>query len=157
MLTCTTVPILAYHGTAPDAPLVGVHDPVSRRLLEVLWTSTNYWLAAQFQDGEVRKLAITLKTPLILSEEERAQRWYGKSHAYIVDQIAADVRRGVAPHDGIIFPETVDGMEVGDVVVVLPRISETGEPCLEHAVTTLGWRRYDEAQNDWVSSPGFDA
>lgn len=97
-----------------------------------------------------------LNAPLILGKEERDQRWYGKIHAYIVDQIAADVRAGRRSHDGVIFPDTVDGMEVGDVVVVLPRISGTGEPCLDHAVTTLGWRRYDEMQDDWVSSPGFD-
>ena len=146
--------IIAYHGTTPEAPLIGGQDPVSSRTLDVLWASNSYDLAAQFQDGQVRKFAIRLKRPAIVTDEDRATVWNNQGHAAIVDRILTSVLRGDADHDGVIFPDTIDGMEFGDVIAVFPREDEDGERSVDHAVELLGLRTYDEAVEDWVSDEG---
>ena len=87
--------IIAYHGTTPDAPLFGGQDPVSSRRLEVLWASDSYDLAAQFQDGQIRKFAIRLSNPAIVSDEDRKTVWNRQGHAAIVDRNdLADILNG---------------------------------------------------------------
>ena len=149
--------IIAYHGTTPDAPLFGGQDPVSSRRLEVLWVSDSYDLAAQFQDGQIRKFAIRLSNPAVVSDEDRETIWNRQGHAAIVDRILAAVRRGEAAYDGVIFPDTIDGMEFGDVIAVFPLENEQGDLSLDHAVELLGLRTYDEELEDWVSDAGFAA
>jgi len=148
---------IAYHGTAPGAPLVGGRDVVSwRQRMTVLWASDSYDLAAQFQDGEIRKLRIDLRAPLIVPDSRRRDDWFGLGHACIVDRVMARVAAGGTFHDGVIFPDTIDGMEVGDVIAVFSRQSRSGALSVRHAVELLGLRTYDEDLDDWVSMPGFD-
>lgn len=139
--------LTAYHGTHPDEPLVGGKNPVSRHTLQALWASNSYFLAAQFQDGEVRKLTITLENPLII--DCGGQSVY---HAKIV----ADTMAQNAGYDGVIFIDTIDGMECGDVVAVFGRPTPSGIS-VDHAVTVIGRRHYDDTLEDWVSLSGFDA
>jgi hypothetical protein len=147
--------LVAYHGTAPGAPLIGGPCPVSRRKLDVLWTSNSYFLAAQFQDGEVRKLALRLTNPLIIDEDCRALDWDNRSHAYIVACVAERIAAGTLSHDAVIFTDTVDGMEVGDVIAIFPRKNICGQIGIDHAVRQLGVRYYDQVVDEWVSGPGF--
>lgn len=154
----TDKPVLltTYHGTAVGAPLVGGGDIVSNRKLEALWVSNSYHLAAQFQDGEVRKLGVALQRPVVISEMTRETRWPDLSHASIVDEIRSKVEEGELDADGVIFLDTVDGMEVGDVIAVFGRDNGYGQLSVDHAVETLGIRRYDHDIEEWVSGPGFD-
>jgi hypothetical protein len=137
--------LTAYHGTAPDAPLVGGKDPVSANTLQALWASNSYYLAAQFQDGEVRKLSVSLENPLII-------HCAGNSvpHAKIVrDAMSKD-----AEHDGVIFIDTIDGMEVGDVIAVFGRKLQSSLS-VDHAVKVTGSRIYDHGLDLWVSQGDF--
>lgn len=158
MLLTADKPILltTYHGTAAGAPLVGGKDPVSNRMLEALWVSNSYYLAAQFQDGEVRKLGVALRSPVVISESTRLAIWPDRSHAWIVEEIQSMVENGDLVSDGVIFPDTVDGMEVGDVIAVLGRDNGQGHLSVDHAVETLGIRYYNHEIEEWVSGPGFD-
>lgn len=139
----------AYHGTIPGAPLVGGQDTVSPHTLACLWASNSYYLAAQFQDGEVRRLAITLENPLIIN-------CGGTSvpHAQIVRAAHQDRLRGETTHDGVVFLDTIDGMECGDVVAVFGVQTRTGWS-VDHAARVVGRRAYDDAQDAWISDPGF--
>lgn len=143
--------MIVFHGTLPGAPLIGGQDPVSSATLEVLWVSDSYDLAAQFQDGEIRKLEVHLENPHIITDEERMERWHGHGHAYIVRALQA----AGGPQDGVIFPETIDGMEYGTVIAIFPRPGPDGLPSVDHAVTLLGCRTYHEHLEDWVSDAGF--
>ncbi len=147
--------LTSFHGTHPEAPLVGGQDIVSARQLQVLWASNSYDLAAQFQDGQVRKLAIELQNPLIIDESTRAIDWEGQSMACIVDRVQSCVSARGSDHDGVIFPDTVDGMEVGDVIAVFSRPNSEGVPSVDHAVKLLATREYDDELDDWVSPADF--
>lgn len=149
--------LVAFHGTKAGAPLLGGQDPVSHRVLRCLWASNSYFLAAQFQDGEVRKLAIELKCPCIISPEEYAERRSrgASGHAAVVDQLLADIEAGRAFWDAVIFPDTVDGMECGDVIAVFPKTDPFGQDIPAAGITLLGTRFYDDDLEDWVSGPGF--
>ena len=150
-----TIILTAFHGTAPGEPLVGGQDPVSNQMLPCLWASNSYFLAAQFQDGEVRKLEISLKDPLVLTEEDRARDFNNAGHAAIVSEVMAQVEAGAASHDGVIFLDTVDGAELGDVAAVFPRRGPGGALGVDHCVTLIGIRSYDHGIAEWVSGPGF--
>lgn len=154
MASASKVVRICYHGTAPGVPLLGVPDPVSSRLLDVLWVANSYDLADQFQDGEVRKLRITLQHPKIITDEDRKRDWPGLGHAFIVDQIK--VMNG-AQYDGVIFPDTVDGMEAGDVYAVFPDTDAEGNATLSGRVEHLGCRTYDHEKEEWVPDEGFTA
>jgi len=139
----------AYHGTIPGAPLVGGQDPVSPHTLACLWASNSYYLAAQFQDGEVRRLRVALHNPLVID-------CGGKSmpHACIVRQAHQDRLLGHTTHDGVIFLDTIDGMECGDVVAVFGVDTPTGWS-VDHAARVVGRRAYDDSSDAWVSDAGF--
>lgn len=141
---------IAYHGTAPGSPLIGGQDCVSSKTLDVLWVSTEYFLAAQFQDGEIRKLHITLENPIIIDDTKRQNTWPDKSHAYI----AKDIQSTSSQYDAVVFPDTVDGMEVGNVIAIFPRQTPNG-PSVEHAVNTFALRYYDDIIDDWVNTLNF--
>lgn len=154
MAKSTRIVRTGYHGTAPGASLVGERDCVSSKVLDVLWMGSTYELAEQFQDGEVRKLRATLNRPKIITEEDRRRDWPGLGHAFIVEQI----RTVHGNHyDGVIFPDTVDGMEVGDVYAIFSRMNDNGSVSVDHAVKMIGTRWYDEALDSWVSDDGFAA
>lgn len=144
-----SVTLTAYHGRFRGAPLVGGQDPVSPNTLTSVWASNSYYLAAQFQDGEVLKLEITLEKPLII-------RCNGDSvhHAKIVQDAHEDVLAGSSDHDGVIFIDTIDGMECGDVVAVFGRQTEHGWS-VDHAVRHVGTRYYDDLLDAWASRGGF--
>ncbi|MFX4299866.1 GNAT family N-acetyltransferase [Pseudosulfitobacter pseudonitzschiae] len=154
MASSSKVTRICYHGTAPGSPLLGAQDPVSRKVLDVLWVGNTYDLAAQFQDGEVRKLRITLQHPKIITDEDRKRDWPGLGHAFIVDQIRATCGD---QYDGVIFPDTIDGMEVGDVYAVFPGVDADGNASLSGRVEHLGSRTYDHEQDEWISDEGFTA
>lgn len=141
--------LIAYHGTGPEEPLVGGQDPVSRHRLTSLWASNSYRLAAQFQDGEVRKLEITLENPLIVRcDGDRVH------HAKIVREAQYEMLIGESDHDGVVFIDTIDGLECGDVVAVFGKQTDEGLS-VDHAVRQVGRRYYDETLDDWVSDEGF--
>lgn len=147
--------LIAYTGTAVDAPLVGGKDPVSHRILEVLWAGNTLAMAQQFQDGEIKKLQVTLKNPLVLEEGDRRERFGSLSHASIVDKVRMQASQEEGQWDGVVFVDTVDGMEVADVIVVFPQ-NEPGMPLsVDHAVKIIGTLRFDDEVDDWVTSPGF--
>ena len=129
----------AYTGTSEGAPLVGGQDPVSNRKLDVLWAGSTRAMADQFQDGEVRKLRVTLRNPLVIEDEERQAEYGAKSHARIVDRALFDVSFGHASWDGVVFKDTVDGMEVADVIAIFPK-----DGSVDHAVEVTGTVRYTD-------------
>lgn len=144
--------LIAYTGTTPEAPLFGGVDPVTGRALQVFWAGSTLPMAMQFQDGEVRKLQIELKHPLIIPDEAREAMCGKLSHARIAEQTHAQVLKGNLPYDGIIFQDTADGMEVADVIVVFPKLSS-----VDHAVKVIGRMTFDDEKDDWVTTPGFDS
>lgn len=146
---------VAYTGASPDAPLIGGQDPVSQRQLEVLWVGSTLGMAQQFQDGEIRKLRVHLQHPLVLDEESRQEQFDNLSHARIVERLHEQVQAGQAPWDGVIFLDTVDGMEVSDVVAIFPRFDENYQPSVSHAVEVIGKTTFDNDLDDWISTPGF--
>ena len=149
-------PFVAYHGTSQDTPLVGGKDPVSSRTLEVLWASDALRMAEQFQDGEIRKLEVTLHNPLLLSDEQRLEQFGELGHARIVDQLRQRIAQGQGDWDGVVFLDTCDGMEVADVIAIFPRPDPLGVPSVDHAVRVTGQRTFDEDRDEWVSSYGFE-
>jgi|Cruoilmetagenom7_1024161.scaffolds.fasta_scaffold00298_30 hypothetical protein len=58
--------------------------------------------------------------------------------------------------DGVIFLDTVAGLEVGDVIAVFGQDDGHGGISADHAVEALGVRRYDDKIDEWVSGPGLD-
>lgn len=146
---------VAYTGTSPDAPLVGGQDPVSGRVLEVLWAGSTLGMAQQFQDGEIRKLRVHLKNPLVLDEDARREQFGDLGHARIVDQVYRDTILRKAAWDGVIFKDTVDGMEVSNVMAIFPKDDYRKGPTVSHAVTVIGKTSFDYDEDEWVSTPGF--
>lgn len=146
--------VVAYVGTRVGAPLLGGQDPVSVKRLEVLWAGSTLAMADQFQDGELRELQITLRNPCVILNEDRAERFGTMPHARIVDQIHESTRRGEADWDGVVFVDTVDGMEVADVYAVFPQPG-VSPPTVSHAVQVVGSKWFDPALDDWRSTPGF--
>jgi hypothetical protein len=151
-----TLTLNAFHGTSPGAPLTGGKDPVSSKILECLWVSNSYYLAAQFQDGEVRRLSITLQNPLIITQEDRGSQWAGKSHAKIVAEVMQAAHSGAASFYSVVFPQTVDGMECGDVAAIFERKISNAVPSVDHCVTHIGSRIYDHSVDAWVSDCAFN-
>ena len=141
---------IAYTGTSVDAPLVGGLDIVSGKTLDVLWTGSTQAMASQFQDGEIRKLRVTLQNPLVIPDEQRQAMCGNLSHAAVARQTLAKVQGGELFYDGIVFEDTVDGMEVADVAVIFPRNGS-----VDHAVKLLGSLTFSDDLDDWVASPGF--
>lgn len=147
-----SVPFNSYHGTAPGAPLVGASDPVSSKVLDILWVGSTYDMASQFQDGEIRRIIVRLESPLIIDEISRQEDWEGRSHAWIADEVS----QSRPDCDGVIFVDTVDGMEVGDVAAIFPEYGPDSRLTVDHLVKVVGRRTYDEDIDNWVSGPGFD-
>lgn len=145
---------VAYTGTCAHAPLIGAQDHVSNRVLNVLWTGSTLGMAQQFQDGEIRKLRVTLNNPLVLDEEQRRAQFGLQSHARIVDHAQKQVTQGQASWDGVVFVDAADGMEVADVIAVF---SDPTSHTLSvaHAVQVIGTLTFDETLDDWVASAGF--
>jgi ADP-Ribosyltransferase in polyvalent proteins len=148
-------PFVAYTGTSQGAPLVGGQDLVSQKLLEVLWAGKDLGMAQQFQDGEIRKLKVTLKNPLVLDEEHRRELFGTLPHARVVDRVREDNENAEKPFDGVVFIDTVDGMEVSDVIAVFPRTNDMGKTSVDHAVQVIGKTTFIDAIDDWVTTPGF--
>lgn len=146
---------IAYTGTTQDAPLVGGQCPVSNKTLSVLWAGKDPGMAFQFQDGEVRKLKVSLCNPLILSEEGRKELFGKASHARVVEVVEENNKKTENPFDAVIFLDTVDGMEVSDVIAVFGKIKEDGQPSVDHAVKVFAKTTFDEKLDDWVSDPDF--
>ena len=144
------LPFIAYIGTQIDAPLVGGQDPVSSKNLEVMWAGSTLAMAQQFQDGEVRKLKVHLVNPLVLDDEARREQFGNLGHAAIVRQVGAQVAVGETHWDGVVFLDTVDGMEVADVVAVFPKGGS-----VDHAVEVIGFTRFHEESDSWRSTPDF--
>lgn len=143
-------PFIAFTGTAPGNPLIGAQDPVSTRKLEVLWAGSTLAMADQFQDGEIRKLRVTLKNPLIIEDEFRESVYGKKGHSAIVDEVLAKVSADESHFDGIIFLDTADGMEVADVIAVFPKNGS-----VDHAVEVVGSITYDSDTGAPTTTPGF--
>ena len=144
---------IAYTGTSQGNPLVGGQDLVSQKALTVLWAGSTLAMAQQFQDGEVRKLEVTLQNPLVLDEDARRQQFGKAGHSWIVDRIQEQVLFGAASWDGVVFVDTVDGMEVADVMAVFPNADDPLS--VDHAVQVIGTLSFDDITDDWVASPGF--
>lgn len=140
----------AYHGTSPDAPLVGGQDIVSNKRLSVLWAGNTRGMAEQFQDGEIRRLRLKLARPLVLSSERRAELFGNDSHARIAQKVLEARLSGAEDYDGVIFEDTVDGMEVGDVYAIFPI-----DGSVDHAVEVVGLLRYDADTGDESATPEF--
>lgn len=143
-------PFIAFTGTTPGNPLVGARDIVSNRKLEVLWAGSTLNMADQFHDGEIRKLKITLQNPLIIEDESRESIYGTKGNARIVDEVLFDVRIGKSDWDGVIFLDTVDGMEVADVMAVFPKNAS-----VDHAVQVTGTLTYDSDTGAPTVTHGF--
>lgn len=145
---------VAYVGTSIGAPLLGGQDLVSGKRLEVLWAGSTLAMADQFQDGEIRKLEIRLGNPCLVFGHDRVERFGDLSHARIVAELHDAARRGEVEWDGVVFVDTVDGMEVADVFAVFPRPG-AALPSVVHAVKVIGSKWFDPEIDGWRTTPGF--
>lgn len=110
---------MVFRGARVGEGLIGGTDPVggTDRPLEVLWASSSRSQALFFADNELQHLYLAFRRPLVITEVTHETG----SHASIVRRALHEVQRGHADWDCVVFPDTVDGMEVGDVFAVLPR------------------------------------